>query len=179
MCQACGGACGALPSRRSGLVLDVNVAGRSLRIRDAGGAAPLYVSRPLDADSASRMTEWARRCGFVDLVPQDQMHVTVAYSRAPVDWFKFPSWFAADDLVVPAGGPRRVETFDGDVSVLRFASEPLNLRWDEFRRGGCSWDHPSYAPHITFAGRLGTADPSRLKAFAGELRFGPEEFAPI
>ncbi len=179
MCQACGGSCGARTPRRRGLVLDVNVGGRSLRIRDAGGAAPLYVSRTLDATCAAKITEWARRCGFSDLIAPDQMHVTVAYSRAPVDWFRFPSWYASDDFVVPAGGPRRIETFDGGVSVLRFASPALSARWEEFQQGGCSWDYPSYAPHITFAKRLGAADPARLKAFAGELRFGPEEFGPL
>lgn len=178
MCQACGGTCGA-PSRRRALALDINVGGRSLRLRDAGGPAPLYVSRRLDPACANDLYAWARQKGFIGLISPDEMHVTVAHSRAPVDWFRFPSWYAADDLSVPAGGPRRVETFGGGVSVLRFASDALTARWDEFRQGGCSWDFPGYMPHVIFAQGAGTADADRLKAYAGALRFGPEEFGPI
>lgn len=179
MCQACGGTCGSSPARRRGVTLDIKMGGRSLRVRDAGGPTPLYVSRTLEAGRATELRAWAQGAGLSGILPADEMHVTIAYSRAPVDWFRFPSWYAADDLFVPAGGPRRIEAFKGGVVVLRFASEPLSRRWQEFREGGCSWDWPDYAPHVTIAKDAGSADLMRLKAFTGALSFGPEEFAPI
>jgi hypothetical protein len=150
-----------------------------LRITDAGGAEPLYVSRPLLSDSAIALSAWARGVGLRNLTAQAEMHVTVAYSKAPVDWFRFASWSSSDMLVLPSGGPRRMEEFKNGVVVLRFTSAALRDRWQEFRDGGCSWDWPDYAPHITVAADAGSVDLSRLKAFNGPLRFGPEEFAPV
>ena len=178
MCLACGGTCGASRSR-SRMTIDIRTGRRTLRVADAGGPAPLFVSRPLLPESAADLRAWATRSGLADLVPANEMHVTLAYSRAPVDWFRFASWYATDELQIPAGGPRRMETFKGGVVVLRIVSEPLARRWREFREGGCSWDWPEYAPHITVAAGSGSADLSRLKAYTGPLRFGPEEFAPI
>lgn len=179
MCQACGGTCGTTRDRRRSLTLDIRVSGRTLRLRDAGGPAPLYVSRTLDPDCAETLRGWARAAGLADVMAPEAMHVTVAYSRAPVDWFRFASWYAADRLHLPAGGPRRVETFKDGAIVLRLASDVLARRWEEFRAGGCSWDFPTYAPHVTIARGPGSADLPRLKAYAGALDFGPEEFAPI
>lgn len=179
MCRACGGTCGATarPSKRT--TIDVRVGSRTLRVVDAGGPAPLFVSRTLAPETAGPLAAWARAQGFTGLVPADDLHVTVAYSRAPVDWFRFASWMSAGDLIVPAGGPRRIEAFKDGVVVLRFASEELSTRWQQFRAGGCSWDFPDYAPHVTVAGGAGAANLTRLKAYTGPLLFGPEEFAPI
>lgn len=180
MCSACGGTCGtSAPRRRAPITLDVNVGRRTLRICDAGGAMPLCVTRPLDPTCAAALAGWARRNGFRDTMPEDEMHVTIAYSKASVDWFKFPTWGAMDTLFVPAGGPRRIELFKNDVAVLRFQSDALRMRWQDFRDGGCSWDWPDYAPHVTIAGDASKVDVAALKAYTGELRFGPEEFAPV
>lgn len=180
MCQACGGTCGTSALRcRARLTVDVNLKGRTLRLRDAGGPASLFVSRTLDLVCAAALAAWARRHGFRDIVPENEMHVTVAYSKAAVDWFKFPSWYATDLLQVEAGGPRRIELFKDNVAGLRFQSEALSARWAEFKAGGCSWDWPDYAPHITIAGDADDVDVSTLKAYTGQLRFGPEEFSPV
>lgn len=180
MCVVCGGTCGSgTPRRRGRTTIDVDYAGRKLRIIDAGGPAPLYVSRALTSRSASALASWAKGVGLKQVVDPAEMHVTVAYSKTPVDWFRFVSWNSARDLVVPAGGPRRVEEFKDGVTVLRIASPELTARWTEFRDGGCSWDWPGYAPHVTIAADVAGVDLSRLKAFAGPLVFGPEEFGPI
>lgn len=180
MCKACGGTCGSKGfARKVPTTIDVNLGGKRFRAVDAGGAAPLYVSRTLLPEIATSLRSWASASGLADIEAADEMHVTVAFSRAPVDWFKFGSWFSRDAVVIPAGGPRRVEAFKGGAIVLRFASPDLSERWREFRLGGCSWDFPDYNPHVTIAKGVGTADLSRLKAFTGALAFGPEEFAPV
>lgn len=180
MCSACGGTCGCgSPRRRKPITLDLNAGSRRFRAVDAGGPAPLYVSRPLLPEASRSLRTWALAAGLADVEDADEMHVTVAFSRAPVDWFQFGSWFSRDGIVVPAGGPRRMEAFKKGVVVLRFASPDLSERWREFRQGGCSWDFPSYSPHVTIAKGAGDADLDRLKAYTGALAFGPEEFAPI
>lgn len=180
MCSACGGTCGCgSPRRCSPMTIDINAGPRRFRAVDAGGPAPLYVSRTLMPEAAAPLRSWATAAGLVDVEPASEMHVTVAYSRAPVDWFQFGSWFARDSLMVPPGGPRRIEEFKGGVVVLRFTAPDLAERWREFRQGGCSWDFPSYSPHVTIAKGAGDADLGRLKAYTGALAFGPEEFAPL
>lgn len=180
MCSACGGICGAAnPRRRKPTTLNINAGPRRFRAVDAGGPAPLYVSRALAVEAAAPLRAWAESAGLDAIEPADEMHVTVAYSRAAVDWFKFGSWFSRDLVVIPPGGPRRIEAFKGGAIVLRFSSPELTERWHEFRLGGCSWDFPEYNPHVTIAKGLGSADLSRLKAFTGALAFGPEEFAPL
>lgn len=180
MCQACGGTCGgSAPRRRARTTIDVNAGGRRLRINDAGGPAPLHVARPLLPECAAELGAWARRAGLADVVAPDAMHVTLAYSRAPVDWFRFTSWFTMETFSIGAGGPRRIEAFSDKAIVLRLSSDVLTERWREFRLGGCSWDHPQYAPHITVAKGAGTVEIDTLKAFSGDLRFGPEEFGPL
>lgn len=180
MCTVCGGTCGfGTPRRHGRTTIDVNYAGRKLRIVDAGGPAPLYVSRTLTSGSASALALWAKGAGLRQVVDPAEMHVTVAYSKTPVDWFRFVSWNSARDIVIPAGGPRRIEEFKDGVAVLRIASPDLTERWTEFRDGGCSWGWPDYAPHVTIAADASDVDLSRLKAFAALLVFGPEEFAPI
>ena len=182
MCSSCGGACGLFaPRARRRTTIDVNQGGRRLRIVDAGGPTPLFVSRPLALEHGAALAAWAKRVGFADVFDPSEMHVTLAYSLTPVDWFAFASWRSGDDVDVPAGGPRRVEAFgpQNDAIVLRFASDDFSRRWQEFKDGGCSWSWPTFAPHVTIAGGRGSADIARLRAYVGLLTFGPETFAPI
>ncbi len=66
MCVVCGGTCSSgTPRRRGRTTIDVNYAGRKLRIIDAGGPAPLYVSRTLTSSgSASVLASWAKGAGL-------------------------------------------------------------------------------------------------------------------
>lgn len=156
----------------------VNVSGRRVFSRDAAGPAPLYVCRPLLNGAA--VAAWARSAGLADVEPAGEMHVTLIYSRSPVDWFKFGESYSGE-IGVPPGGPRRLEVFGSpgkQVVALRFTCSSLNYRNDEFRRGGCSADWPEYQPHVTVARGAGGADIDTLVAYSGELRFGPEVFGP-
>ena len=59
---------------------------------------PLYVYRRVL--NAGDIASWARDQGFSGVLSAGDMHVTVTYSRAPVDWFKMgEAW--AGELTVP------------------------------------------------------------------------------
>lgn len=149
-----------------------------LRPRVARDAAPrtLYVSRKLK--NGADLLAWARSQGFTDLMPAGELHVTIAYSKAPVDWMAIAPTWQGEELKVNAGGPRLIERF-GEAVVLLFASSDLRWRHNEIREAGASWDHPDYQPHVTFTWNAGDVDLSAVQAYNGPLVFGPEVFADV
>jgi hypothetical protein len=139
-------------------------------------AAPktLYVNRPLLNGKA--LTDWAKAQGFPTTL--FDLHVTIAFSRAPVDWKKFTP--SQDNLEIK-GGERSVVALGetGDAAVLRFESADLTKRWNEFIDGGASWDWPSYQPHVTISFKAEGVDLAKVEPYEGTLVFGPEEFAEV
>lgn len=108
------------------------------------------------------------------------MHVTVAYSRQPVDWMAAGEIWFGPEVKVEAGGPRLVEPLGDDgLIVLLFASDDLKWRWQKFRDIGATWDHPEYQPHVSFAFSTAGAVLSKVQPYNGPLVFGPERFAEI
>lgn len=143
----------------------------------ANDAAPrtLHVSRAvLNADA---VLSWARDQGFTDLLPADDLHVTVMYSRTPCDWIAIgESW---DDLVtVPRGGPRIVEKFDGGATVLQFASQLLEWRHERMKEAGAHPDYHPYQPHVTLTYGA-SPDLRTIEPYTGEIKLGPELFKEI
>lgn len=146
---------------------------------EAGDATPmpLYVRR--DVVNAAEIIAHFKAQGFETTLPADDLHVTIMYSRAPVDWMKMgQSWSGEDGrLTIPAGGVRLMEQFD-KATVMLFVSSELSWRHEDMRRGGASWDHAEYQPHVTisydFAGDLTEVEPYR-----GKIVLGPEIFEPI
>lgn len=143
-----------------------------------GDAAPrtLYVSRKLT--NAADVLSWAKDAGIPNLMSADSLHVTIAYSRQPVDWMKVGDTWQGDKLEIPAGGPRLLERF-GDALVLSFASGALQYRHREIGEAGASWDHPEYQPHVTLSWDAPDVDVETLTAYNGPLVFGPELFEPV
>ena len=140
----------------------------------------LYVSRKLL--NAHDLIDWARAQGFGQTIAPDDLHVTITYSRVPVDWMKMGGtwgWIGdnAEHVVAP-GGPRMVERF-GDAIVLVFFSGHLEMRHREMREAGASWDHPGYYPHVTITYDGAGVDLATVEPYRGLLRFGPEIFEPI
>lgn len=77
---------------------------------------PLYVRRPVL--NASDIIVWAAGEGFTSTLPADDLHVTIAYSKAPVNWLA-----VGDDWTDrPDSGPYSLETSSG--SLLTNSSEP-------------------------------------------------------
>jgi hypothetical protein len=142
--------------------------------------APLYVSRQLL--NAADLIAWAKGQGFKVTVPAADMHVTILYSKQPVDWFGMGQPWSDDDqgrTIVPPGGPRAVEQFGEGAVVLRFASADLQWRHDSMVERGASHDFDSYSPHVTISYDAEGVDLSKVEPYQGELRFGPEIFEPI
>lgn len=134
----------------------------------------LYVCRKVA--NAGDMIAWAREQGFTDTLAADDLHVTIAYSRTPVDWFKVgEAW--EDEVEIAAGGPRMMERF-GDATVLLIACSRLSWRHEEIKRAGASWDHAEYQPHITIS-YGDTRDPAEIEPYRGKIVLGPEVFEEI
>jgi len=141
----------------------------------------LYVSR--EVLNASEIIAWAKSQGFTTTVPADELHVTVAYSRAPVDWMKVEEdWSATKEgnLTVSAGGPRMVEALgDKGAVVLMFASSALAWRHMTIRKAGATWDYPEYQPHVTITYSGADLDLATVEPYRGVIELGPEMFEEL
>jgi len=137
----------------------------------------LYVSRKAMTSTATKLAAYARSIGITEPVPD--MHVTVLYSKTPVDWFDMAGegWDGAEETI-REGGPRFVERF-GDAIVLRFNAPGLRWRHDSMIERGASSDYPEFKPHITLGYGYPDLDLAQVEPFLGELKFGPEVFEPI
>src|SRR5690606_9683110 len=147
---------------------------------EAADAAPrtLYVRR--DVMNAAQIIAHFKAQGFETTLPADDMHVTITFSRQPVDWMKMgDNWSdnGKGGLTIPAGGPRLMERF-GDATVLLFASSSLSWRHEDMKRNGASWDHPEYQPHVTISYGF-TGDLDDVEPWRGEIVLGPEIFETI
>lgn len=135
---------------------------------------PLYVSRPVV--NAEEIVAWAKSQGFGETIQPGEMHVTVAFSSAPVDWTRFGG--DGSELTV-TGGQRTVEKL-GNAIVLHIESRQLMERWSSFIAGGASWDYEGYQPHISITyNNIDSIDLSRVTPFTGKIVFGPEQMGEI
>lgn len=135
----------------------------------------LYVSRPLI--NGSKLAAYAEALGLRNIVIPVEMHVTLAYSRDPVDWES--STFIPDPTtVLVEGGKRAIQRFDGGAVVMTFESRAFRQRWAKFVLAGASWDYPDYVPHVTLAYDNET-DLSGMLPYTRSLKFGPERRQPL
>ena len=137
-------------------------------------AAPrtLYVRR--DVLNGKEIVKWAKAQGFETTLPADDMHVTIAFSRAPLDWMKISEpW--QDKIELAEGGPRVMDKF-GEANVLLFRSGELEWRHQSIRDAGASWDHAEYQPHITISYGL---TPEKIEPYRGKIVLGPEIFEEV
>lgn len=143
----------------------------------ANDAAPrtLYVRR--DVLNAKDIVKWAEEQGFTDIVPD--LHVTIAYSQTPVDWFKVgTSW--SEKVEISAGGPRQMERLgdDGKYIALMITASELVWRHREIIENGASWDWPDYQPHISIQ-IGGDIDLAKVEPYQGKIVLGPEIFEEL
>lgn len=143
----------------------------------ANDAAPrtLYVRR--DVINRAEIVRWAEEQGFTDIVPD--LHVTIAYSRQPVDWFEMgESW--SPRLEIAAGGPRQMEGLGttGEYKALLITARELEWRHEEMVEKGASWDWPDYQPHISIQVG-GDIDLSKVEPYRGKIILGPEIFEEL
>lgn len=135
----------------------------------------LYVSRAVE--NREDIVKWARSQGFTDIA--EDLHVTITYSRTPVDWMAMgESW--RGKLEIEPGGPRLVEALgpDGKYKALLFTAYELVSRNAEMREKGASFDWPEYQPHISIQVG-GDIDLATVKPYTGKIVLGPEIFEEI
>jgi len=145
----------------------------------------LYVRR--NVTNAKEIIAWAKAQGFSTTLNADDMHVTVCYSKEPVDWLSVgEDWTGNEkgEVVVGPGGPRVVEKWatrngKGDVVVLQFSSSALQYRHMDLKARGASWDFPEYIPHISITYDPGDVDVDDVEPYRGKIVLGPEIFEEI
>lgn len=146
-------------------------------------AAPrsLYVSRKVQ--NVADLVAWAESQGLT-LDDPDGLHVTLAYSRMPVDWMAVTTAWNQDangELTIEPGGPRVLDAFgqDGSYLVLLFRSESLRARHADILEAGASWDWDEYQPHITLKNNHAGPVPATIAPYSGRIVLGPEIFEEI
>ena len=125
-------------------------------------------------EAAAALAAWAKSQGFDNPVPEHELHATVVYSRAPV-WLR-----PRGGNVAASSGGRYVATLgDKGAVVLHIVAPELEVRWQEARQIGASWDHDVYQPHVTFTYDAAGVDLSAVEPYRGDLVFGPEVHEPL
>ncbi len=120
------------------------------------------------------------------------MHVTIAYSRTPVDWLEMGQdcyGIGVDDPRVPsggmlitAGGPRIMDMLGPTQSVLCliFTNSHLCWRHEQMLRDGCSWDYPEFQPHVAITYVMPhEVKLDEIEPWTGDIVLGPEIFQQI
>jgi hypothetical protein len=131
----------------------------------------LYVSRQLL--NAKDLIQWAKDQGLKQCLHEKEFHVTLTYSKTPVDW---NNWTPLENKFNYKKKDREIKKF-GKCIVLAINSEYLTKRWQEFMDGGCSWDYDNnYQPHITITYEGDDINPDDIEPYEGLLVFGPEHF---
>lgn len=143
----------------------------------------LYVRR--DLLNGAEFLAWAKAQGFETTMDAADLHVTIAYSKRPVDWMKAgDDWTPGDDgkLIVKPGGARIVERLGNKGAVvLLFGSNDLVYRHERIlREANASHDFPEYQPHVTITYQAPDGlDLATVEPYRGKLEFGPEIFEEI
>lgn len=139
---------------------------------------PLYAYRPVR--NAKAIMSWMKEQGLP--VVGHTLHVTIAYSKEPVDWIEAGNAWMQDEngnMMIHPGGPRVLEKFD-DCLVLSFASAELSMRHGALRNIGCSHDYEKYQPHITLCYETPpNLDLTKITPYTGAIALGPECFERI
>ena len=137
---------------------------------------PLYLSRKVT--NGDDIAEWAKSQGFTSILDPKDMHVTVAYSDAPIVWDDLGESFKT--ITVRKPSTRSIQLFDGGAVVLTIENGDLARRWQEAIDAGASWKYEDYSPHITITYE-GADDLvlENVKPFDGPINLGKEVFATI
>ncbi len=123
-----------------------------------------YVSRKVV--NAKQLKEWVKGQG---LVPVEDPHVTIVYSKKKVDLEPKEDEVIIDKIT--GSGILGEEK----VLVLFVESKKLTARHNRAKRLGATWDYDSYKPHITIS-----VDGKELKGLPDfEIKLGKEIIKPI
>jgi len=135
----------------------------------------LYLSR--DVLNKSDFMGWAREQGLS--IDAESLHVTIAYSKTPANWFALPKQFQ-ENIVIESESMRLIEKFDGGAVVLAFKDSRLERRNRQTLSAGFTTTYPDYQAHITlFWTQDESFDISSIEAYKGEIVLGHEIFQEI
>ena len=134
----------------------------------------VYVRR--DVQNGDAIVDWAEAQGFTDVLPAEDMHVTVAYSRNPVETNAL-SPDSALEQPVAINSVKPMAMAEGNALALPVESDALQAGHQRWRDAGASHDFPDYRPHVTFKydptpEELALAESA--EPFTGEIELGPE-----
>lgn len=162
----------------AGRIRKANPRSKKYRYSD-GVVRTLYIRR--DVLNADEILAWAQQRGIPDLMPATELHVTICYSKTPVDWAKTGSAWDEDQdgtMTIRPGGMRALDKL-GNAIVLLFNSSTLAWRHVDLKSlANTTSDYEDYQPHVT----LSYSDkPFDLKgeAYPGKIELGPEIYAEI
>lgn len=147
------------------------------RLRVVGDAKPrpLYVRR--NVLNGEAILRWARSQGFEKTLKAEDLHVTIAYSRQPVDWMAMGQSYS-ERIEISSGGPRVMEQL-GEAKVLLIAADELRWRHEQMTAAGASWDFPDYQPHITISYDANAPELDKVQPYRGPIVLGPEIFEEL
>lgn len=141
-----------------------------------------YVGLKLTSDSKERVREYIAGKAIPNPIDEDDLHITLIYSRKALPKFK-----ARGELDPPIEAtPKSFDIFKSQsgksVLVLKLDSPELTARHKAIRKEhGATHDFPDYIPHVTFSYDVGDDfDLKSVKAEnVGKVSFGEEYSEPL
>lgn len=134
---------------------------------------PLYISRKLI--NVNDIFNWAKSQNIHNNLNLTDLHVTIAFSRNPVNWDLIK---LQTKKIRNKNKNRTLEMF-GEATVLTLSSILLEKRWKEIINLGASWDYPKYSPHISLSYTVKLNNLKLITPYYGELLFDKEEMKDL
>jgi hypothetical protein len=134
-------------------------------MRTGSGLRSLCLTRPLL--NIGPVFEWLDSVGVRKAIPPDQLHMTLATVRTPVDW---TGLVPKDDVLTIPAGLKTVQIFAYTIKALTFGHPDVKARHEELVSMYPEMDHHLLRPHVSLykGGRMPRT------CYEGELVFGPE-----
>jgi hypothetical protein len=126
----------------------------------------LWLHRPLL--NWREVYDWAKETGIKKLMPPEELHLTLATCREPVDWSNLT--LMTDTIEVEAGH-KVVQIFGFVAKAIAFGHPAVKERHAELAKLFPTMDHPDIMrPHVT----LMRGGKMPKEPYLGKLVFGPE-----
>ena len=144
-----------------------------MKMNDFTKGKPTFVGVRLDGDTMQRISEFAK--DVPNPVSKGEMHITVVYSRAPIEVVEQGAIDPAMEFT-----PKQLSIFPSQSGakclVLEISCDDIVNRHQRFMDNGASYDYAEYKPHITLSYDCGDFDPAslQLENLVGPLRYNFE-----
>lgn len=126
----------------------------------------LWLYRPLL--NTSDVVQWAYETGIKKIMPVNELHLTLATCREPVDWSGIT--LQTNQLVIPEGY-KTIQIFGYIAKAISFGHPAVKERHEELAALLPTMDHSNILrPHVT----LMRGGKMPREGYPGKLVFGPE-----